>query len=249
MQECGRVMPGLEGIDVVVLAGGLGTRIRDVLGDTPKVLAPIDGRPFLDHLLDHLAALGAGRAVLSLGVGAGQVVDHLARGTAPLPVLPVVEAAPLGTAGALRHVLPSLTGDPVMVLNGDTWLDADFTAFLAEHRRIGLPVSLLCVEVADISRYGHVDLDGDGVLTRFAEKDTSAAGPGLINGGACLLSRKALDRLAASGGPSLERDFLASLPPGWISGWRAEGAGFIDIGTPASLAEAGAVIARRKGDA
>ncbi|TAN64720.1 MAG: hypothetical protein EPN20_08070, partial [Magnetospirillum sp.] len=137
-------MRGLFGIDVVVLAGGLGTRIRGVLGDTPKVLAPINGRPFLDHLLDHLARLGAGRAVLSLGVGADRVSDHLAHRPPPLPVIQVIEPAPLGTAGALRHALPCLSGDPVMVMNGDTWLETDFAAFLAEHHRAGRPVSLLC---------------------------------------------------------------------------------------------------------
>jgi NDP-sugar pyrophosphorylase family protein len=236
------VEAGLRGIDVVVLAGGLGTRIRGVLGDIPKVLAPINHRPFLDHLLDHLAALGAGRVVLSLGVGADQVIAHLDRHRQPLPVLPVVEPAPLGTGGALRHVMPGLTGEPVMVMNGDTWLEADFAGFLADHHRAGRPVSLLCVAVDDVSRYGRVDLAADGCVTRFAEKDPALAGPGLINGGALLLSRRALDRLGAETGPSLERDFLGQLPPGWIHGWRAEGAAFIDIGTPDSLAEAGGVL-------
>ncbi|RAU21886.1 nucleotidyl transferase [Paramagnetospirillum kuznetsovii] len=233
---------GLGGIDVVVLAGGLGTRIRSVLGDIPKVLAPINGRPFLDHLLDHLAALGAGRVVLSLGVGADQVRAHLDGRDLPLQVLAVAEPAPLGTGGALRHVMPRLVGDPVMVMNGDTWLEADFAQFLAEHRRSGRAVSLLCVAVAEVSRYGRVEIAADGQVTRFAEKDPTLAGPGWINGGAALLSRPALDRLAAETGPSLERDFLAQLPPGWIFGWRAEGAAFIDIGTPESLAEAGNVL-------
>lgn len=239
-------MPGLFGIDVVVLAGGLGTRIRGVLGDTPKVLAPINGRPFLDHLLDHLAALGAGRAILLLGVGADKVSAHLDRRSPPLPVIPVIEPAPLGTGGALRHALPNLTSDPVMVMNGDTWLETDFAAFLAEHRRAARPVSLLCVQVDDISRYGAVELAESGTVTRFAEKAPGRNGPGLINGGALLLSRQALDRLAAGSGPSLETDFLGQLPPGWIHGWRAEGAAFIDIGTPDSLAEAGGVLPKGK---
>jgi NDP-sugar pyrophosphorylase family protein len=233
---------GLRGIDVVVLAGGLGTRIRGVLGDTPKVLAPINGRPFLDHLLDHLATLGAGRAILSLGVGAHQVIEHLTLRPQPLPVVTIVEPAPLGTGGAIRHAMPNLSGDPVMVMNGDTWLEADFARFLADHHRAGRPISLLCVAVDDVSRYGRVELAQDGMVTRFAEKDPALAGPGLINGGAVLLSRQALDRLAVETGPSLERDFLGQVPPGWIFGWRADGAAFIDIGTPDSLAEAGEVL-------
>ena len=241
-------MPGLFGIDVVVLAGGLGTRIRGVLGDTPKVLAPINGRPFLDHLLDHLASLNAGRAVLCLGVGADQVITHLKANPPPLPVITVIEPAPLGTGGTLRFALPSMVGDPVMVMNGDTWLETDFAAFLAEHRRAARPVSLLCIAVDDVSRYGQVELDADGMVTRFAEKNPDYAGPGLINGGAVLLSRLALDRLAQDQGASLERDFLGQLPPGWIFGWRAEGAAFIDIGTPASLAQAGGVLPKGETD-
>ena len=134
-------------------------------------------------------------------------------------------------------------------MNGDTWLETDFAAFLAEHRRAACPVSLLCVAVDDVSRYGQVELAEDGSVTRFAEKAPGRTGPGWINGGALLLSRPALDHLAAGSGPSLEQDFLGRLPPGWIHGWRAEGAAFIDIGTPDSLAEAGGVLPQGKTEA
>jgi mannose-1-phosphate guanylyltransferase len=223
-----------------VLAGGLGTRIRSVLGDTPKVLAPINGRPFLDVLLAQLASLSVGRVVMSLGHLAERVTGHLARAPQPLPVETVVEPQPLGTAGALRLVAPRLSSDPVLVMNGDTWLKADFGAFLAAHQAAGAAVSLLCVHVDDVSRYGRVEFDGQGRLTRFAEKGDS--GPGWINGGAVLVSRAALAELDALAGPSLERDFLARLPAGQIHCHLAEGAGFIDIGTPESLAQAGDVI-------
>jgi NDP-sugar pyrophosphorylase family protein len=237
-------MAGLDGIDVVVLAGGLGTRIKGVLGDTPKVLAPINGRPFLDHLLNHLATLGAGRAVLSLGHLAGKVLDHLAATPSPLPVATVIEPAPLGTGGALRLVSSELTSDPVMLLNGDTWLEVDFAAFLAAHRQAGRLCSILCVAVADVSRYGRVEIAADGSLAAFTEKDPAFAGPGWINGGAVLFSREALALLAASVGPSIERDFLATLPPGSIHAHQASGT-FIDIGTPASLAEAPSLLPGR----
>jgi NDP-sugar pyrophosphorylase family protein len=124
-------MAGLDGIDVLILAGGLGTRIRSVLGDTPKVLAPINGRPFLDYLLDRLAAEAAGRVILSLGYRAEAVAAHLATFDPPLAVEQLVEPAPLGTGGALRFAMPSLRSDPVMVMNGDTWIEADFGAMLA----------------------------------------------------------------------------------------------------------------------
>ncbi|CAA7618793.1 Nucleoside-diphosphate-sugar pyrophosphorylase [Magnetospirillum sp. LM-5] len=234
-------MVGLDGIEVVVLAGGLGTRIRGVLGDTPKVLAPINGRPFLDHLLDHLARLGAGRAVLSLGHLADKVTAHLDSNPPPLPVDTIVETEPLGTGGAMRLVTPRLTTDPVMLLNGDTWLEVDFASFLAAHRSHGRLCSILCVEVPDVSRYGRVEIGPDGTLAAFVEKDPAFAGSGWINGGAVLFSKEALALLAGSSGPSIERDFLAALPAGSIHAHLASGT-FIDIGTPDSLAQAPSLL-------
>lgn len=233
---------GLAGIDVAVLAGGLGTRIRSVLGDVPKVLAPINGRPFLDHLLDWLKGHGAGRVVLCLGHGAARVEDHLAaRPPSCIEVVPVVEPEPLGTAGALRFARPHLRSDPVFALNGDTFLDADLSGFAARHRLSGAGLSLLCAEVPSIARYGSVEIGADGRVSRFAEKDGTADRPGAVSAGMYLMSAAMLDRLAATAGPSLERDFLQALPSGEIRAEVSRGA-FIDIGTPPSLAEAAHVI-------
>ena len=112
-----------------MLAGGLGTRIRPVLGDTPKLLAPIGGRPYLWYLLEWLRKFGARRIVLGLGHGAGAVLDYLrAQPAADLDIVTVVEPSPLGTAGAIRFARAHLRSDPVLVLNGDTFVNADLCA-------------------------------------------------------------------------------------------------------------------------
>lgn len=229
----------LSNIDVAVLAGGLGTRIRGVLGDTPKVLAPIAGRAFLGHLLDYLAQFGTQRVVLCLGHLADRVTAWLAQGGHSLDVVCEIEPRPLGTAGAIRFVRDELTTDPVMVMNGDTFLDADLRAFVASHRLSGAEASVLCVEVDDASRYGRVDIGADGRVIRFAEK---APGRGTVNAGVYLFSAAFLDRLAASDAVSLERDVLETLPPGTLHAVVVHGR-FIDIGTPDSLARAPDVIA------
>lgn len=236
----------LSGIDTAVLAGGLGTRIRPVLGDVPKVLAPVGGRPFLDLLLDWLHGQGAGRVVLCLGHLAGHVTAYLeAHPRRDLDVVPVIEPEPLGTAGALRFARPHLRTDPVLTLNGDTFLDADLAAFVARHGAERAKVSLMCVEVPSVARYGSVELDGAGRVRRFAEKDGAGDGdadrPGLVSGGMTLLSAAALDDLAALSGPSFERDFLQVQPMGSIVAGIADGR-FIDIGTPPSLARAAHVV-------
>ena len=233
---------GLSGVDVAVLAGGLGTRIRAVLGDVPKILAPVEGRPFLDYLLAWLRGHGASRVVLSLGHLADRVVDHLERNPPPgMEVIPVVEPRPLGTGGAIRHIRASLRSDPVFILNGDTFLDADLAGFVARHRAAGGDISLLCAEVESAARFGSVDVDDAGYVRRFVEKGLGRDGPGLISGGMYLFSAAALDALLGGAGPSLERDFLQAQPAGTIRSETAGGS-FIDIGTPESLAQAAAVV-------
>lgn len=231
-----------RGLDVLVLAGGLGTRIRAVLGDVPKVLAPINGRPFLDHLLDSLKAQGARRVVLALGYLADKVIAHLAANPPPLPVDWVIETQPLGTAGALRHALPALQGDFVLVMNGDTWVDADLLEFQNAWQASGRAAAIMAVRVEDVSRYGSLDISDQGTLRRFVEKDPNRHGPGIINAGLYLFDRSVLADLQGMAGPSLERDVLACLPAGSVAVHLAERAAFVDIGTPDSLAGAAAVV-------
>ncbi len=230
----------LANIDVAVLAGGLGTRIRGVLGDTPKVLAPVAGRAFLGHLLDYLGTYGARRVVLCLGHLADRVTAWLARGDSAgsMDVVCQIEPRPLGTAGALGFVRSELRSGTVLVVNGDTFLDADLRAFVASHRLSGADASVLCVTVEDAARYGRVEIGPDSRIRRFVEK---GPGSGTINAGVYLFSAAFLDRLTAAGAVSLERDVLEKAPPGSLHAHVAK-ARFIDIGTPESLAAAGGVI-------
>jgi mannose-1-phosphate guanylyltransferase len=238
----GRLRPA--DLDAVVLAGGLGTRLRGVLPDRPKVLAPVAGRPFLDHLLDWLAAQGARRVVLALGVMADQVLAHLGRRAGHWPGLrldPVVEPAPLGTGGALAFCRGRLTSDPVLVLNGDSFVDVDLGAFVGAWPADGASAALVAVEIADASRYGRLELSRAGRVQRFLEK-TPAPGAAWVNAGLYILAAELLAALPPGRPSSLERDLLESLPAGSIAAWRCRGR-FIDIGTPASLAAAPAVLA------
>jgi NDP-sugar pyrophosphorylase family protein len=232
---------GPADIDVAILAGGLGTRLRGAIGALPKVLAPVAGRPFLDILLDRLARQGFRRVVLLLGYRADAVAAHLASRARPdLAIETVVEPSPRGTAGALRAALPLLRSDPVLLLNGDSFVEFDPVALLDEYRRAAAPAALVCVEVPDASRYGALELDADGRLVRFLEK-RPGGGPGLINAGVYLLGGAFLDALARSDGPSFERDVLERQQPGQLLAFRTGGA-FLDIGTPESLALAPAVL-------
>jgi len=236
---------GLASIDVAVLAGGLGTRLRSVLGETPKILAPVGGRPYLDHLLTWLAGYGARRVVLCLGFRAELVLEHLKRHPfSGLEVATSVEPEPLGTAGGLRLAVPLLKSDPVLVMNGDTFVDADLTAFVEAHRRTRAAASVLCATVPSTARYGRLDIDATGWISRFREKDPADTGAGPINAGLYLFSQAWLSDFARGSAPSLERDVFAKAAAGTFHAVPAGDVAFVDIGTPESYAEAETILGR-----
>jgi NDP-sugar pyrophosphorylase family protein len=228
----------LAALDVLVIAGGLGTRIQPVLGDTPKLLAPVAGRPYLVFLLDWLRRFGARRIVLGLGHQAQAVVDFLDRNKSAhddLTVVTVSEPRPLGTAGAVRFARPQLRSDPVLVMNGDSFADADLCAFVEHHRHAKARATLLCAEVDDAGRYGRVELDGNGRIRGFIEKDPNFHGRSAVNAGVYLFSSSLLDEIAAGQASSLEREVFGCAPTGSLDAFAGRFA-FIDIGTPESLA-------------
>jgi len=227
----------LATLDVLVIAGGLGTRIQSALGDTPKLLAPIGGRPYLAYLLDWLRRFGAKRIVLGLGHRAQAVIDFLDRHKSSygdLTMVTVTEPEPLGTAGAIRFARPNLRTDPVLVMNGDSFADADLCAFVAHHRRVGAKATLLCAEVDAAGRYGRVELDGKGRIRGFIEKDPDFHGRSAVSAGVYLFSAALLDEIAAGSAVSLERDVFGRAAAGSLDAFAGRFA-FIDIGTPESL--------------
>ena len=220
---------------LVILAGGLGTRLRGVVDDRPKPMALVHGRPFLERLLAAFRAQGFTRALICAGYKAEMIQAHFGDGAAlgmALTYSIEPEGALLGTAGALRHAAASL--EPVfMLVNGDTYLDADLSAFAARHT-VGSGVTVGLIRVPDAGRYGAVELAADGAITRFAEK--SSAAEGLINAGIYVIDRAVLDAFPARLPLSLERDVFPSLAgQGRLRGVILDGT-MVDIGTPDSYA-------------
>lgn len=234
--------PCLKDIDVVVLAGGLGTRIRDTLGDTPKLLAPIGGTTFLDIIVNRLKLFGARRMILGLGHLADKVVSHLdAHPPDGLDIVTMIEPEPLGTAGALRFLAAEIETDPVMVMNGDSFFDSDLCDFVQAHEKSGMIASILCARVEDTAPYGRVGISPGARIESFLEKDPDQGGPGLINAGVYLFSGGMLKRIAAIEGPSLETDVFEALPSETLNAVTSDGT-FIDIGTPENLRRAADVL-------
>jgi NDP-sugar pyrophosphorylase family protein len=236
----------LGSIDIAILAGGLGTRLAGAVPGLPKVLAPVGGRPFLEHLLDWLESHGARRIVFLLGHRADQVRTHMAAHPRPhLEFAWSVEPAPLGTGGALGFARPHFVSDPVLVVNGDTFVDGDLAGLVARHRRAKADATMLCVEVPDAGRYGRVEIENDRV-TAFCEKDATWRGPAEINAGVYLVSRALLAKIPDGRPMSLERDVFEKLPGGALAAFVDRRARFVDIGTPESWSGAARIVAGEK---
>jgi len=223
----------------LVLAGGLGTRLRPALADTPKVLAPVGDRPFLLRLLTWLQRSGLRRVVLCTGHMAEQVEAAVAAGIDGLEISCAPEPSPLGTGGALRRAVLGLPDPRVLALNGDSFCGCDLHALAAQHGP-ATPASMVVTRVPDAARYGGVTLSEDGEVLGFVEK--GLAGPGWINAGIYLLERRVLVQLPADGPCSLERELLPGLVGHGLRAVQAPGP-FIDIGTPESWARAADVLA------
>lgn len=215
--------------EAIVLVGGMGTRLRSVVADVPKPLAPVAGRPFLAWLLDRLSAGGIRRVVLAAGYRAEQVQQAVGVRWGMMDVIYSIEDQPLGTGGAVRHASTMLHGGAVHVLNGDTFLDYDCVALEQHTRGLGARLGMTLAHVDDVARYGAVDSE-DGRVRGFREKGET--GPGLINAGSYYLTAQALDMLPDLMPFSFETEVLAPLVQGGqVAAFDATG-GFIDIGVP-----------------
>ncbi len=215
-------------MECIVLAGGFGTRLREVVPDLPKPMAPVAGRPFLEILLSMLARKGFTRVVLSLGFMADKVVDHFGDSYLGMELVHEIEPQPLGTGGAIRAALARCVADHVFVFNGDTYLDLEVDDVERLWRLAGHPV-IVVREVPDTARFGRVEIS-DGRVSAFLEK--GMPGPGLINAGCYVLPRDALDLFPSGKAFSLETDyFVDGLRRLRFEGFVTRGR-FIDIGVP-----------------
>ena len=220
----------------MILAGGLGTRLRSMVSDRPKVLAEISGRPFLAYLLDQLSAAGYRNVVISTGYMGETVEEHFGNSHGELKILYSREDEPLGTAGGLRLAAGKIASDTVLVMNGDSYVDADLGAYAEWFCERERQAALLLVKATDTSRYGSVRLGRDKVIVSFEEK-SKIVEPGWINAGVYLLRRPLIADIEPGKCCSLERDFFPALVGKGLFGFCVEEK-FIDIGTPAAYAAA-----------
>ncbi len=218
-------------MEAIILAGGLGTRLRGVIGeDTPKCMAIVAGQPFLYYLLQYATSQGVHRIILSLGHKSEAVIDWLSIQTFPLRIEWVIESEPLGTGGGIQLALQACTAEHVAVLNGDTMFNIALQTMLQTHTQKNAETTIALKAMHNFERYGIVEKGKQNVITAFQEK--APREQGLINGGVYYINREAFLSRALPQKFSFEKDYLERFV-GDQRFYAYEDPGyFIDIGVP-----------------
>jgi D-glycero-alpha-D-manno-heptose 1-phosphate guanylyltransferase len=218
-------------MQAVLLAGGLGTRLRSVVNDRPKPMALIEKKPFMEYVVRELITYGVTDIIFAVGYKGSMVEAHFKDGKEwGISVSYSYEEELLGTAGAIKKAGKMVTDDQFLAMNADTFYQIDYSRLTKLSKERELDMTLVLRKVPDVSRYGQALLE-DGWLTAFDEK-VEQKQPGTINGGVYLLKRSLLDTIPL-GKVSLEHDMI----PLWLSQYKKLGGivndgYFIDIGIP-----------------
>jgi D-glycero-alpha-D-manno-heptose 1-phosphate guanylyltransferase len=232
--------------EAIVLVGGFGTRLRSVVSDVPKPLAPIRGRPFLAYLLDLLSRQGVKKVVLATGYMGDIVAKSMGERWEGMWLRYSHEKEPLGTGGAIAKAAAQIDGDTFFAINGDTYVHLNYPAFDAFVAQNQSSLGMALAHVPDVARYGAVKLVDERVVG-FTEK--GIAGPGYINAGVYRVDRKLMDALPPKNNFSFETEVLVpSVGQHRVAGY-TDTRQFIDIGVPEDYRRAQDELCTEKGSA
>jgi D-glycero-alpha-D-manno-heptose 1-phosphate guanylyltransferase len=193
--------------EAIILAGGLGTRLKDVVPEEPKSMAPINGRPFLEYQLDFLDRWGLRKVILSVGYQKDKIMQHFGNQYKSLELAYAIEEEPLGTGGAILNAIRHVEGYATFILNGDTYFDINLQR-LDDFRRIKEADLVLAMRFEiEPARFGLLEFDNNNKITHFYEKSDGIE-EGYINGGVYVVRKDYLLRFGLPEKFSFEKDFL-----------------------------------------
>jgi D-glycero-alpha-D-manno-heptose 1-phosphate guanylyltransferase len=192
--------------EAIILAGGLGTRLRSEIGEFPKALAPINGIPFLQILMDYLANQGIEKVVLAVGYKWELIQNEFSAVYKGIKIAYSIENSPLGTGGAIRLAMDKIIGEHCFIINGDTLFKIDLEALEKAHLANNSACTLALKKMTNVSRYGSIELDEKNQITQFKEKENYPVA--LINGGIYCLNKTTLNDFVLHEPFSFETDFM-----------------------------------------
>jgi len=226
-------------MDAIILAGGMGTRLRKTVPDIPKPMAPVNDKPFLFYLLKWLKQFKVDIIILSTGYKSEYFFEYFGNLFENIPIVYVTEEKPLGTGGAVINALTGTTGDNILIANGDTWFPIDLNRFNNSHLNNENLLTVALKRMKEFSRYGSVEISGDTII-RFHEKGYCSEG--LINGGIYLVNRKYLESRKFPVVFSLEEEILVKEAGSSLLKAMVFDDPFIDIGMPEDYRKAGSIL-------
>lgn len=225
-------------MDCIVLCGGLGTRLRPVLKNTPKALASISGKPFLYLLFYQLYRFKLiSRVILATGYQAEKIQNFCHNLPFDFSINFSHEETPLGTGGAIAKALEKTTTDNVLILNGDCYCNYNLSDMLNQHISTNATISMLCTRVDDTKRFGQIQFDENSKqITAFTEK-SQISKPGWINAGIYIIKKSKFEELNSASHFSIENDVFPNYVNAGLYAYKHTGF-FTDIGTESSFKEA-----------
>jgi len=228
MQTRNHIKNELGSTDVVILCGGAGTRLANVVADRPKPMAEVNEKPFLDILIDYFACFGLKRFILCAGHMSQVIKDHYAKKAGPLQFIISEEKTPLGTAGTIKNAQKFIKTDTFLVANGDSFCPVDLEEFHRFHFQKNALMSMVVTQSKDTFDCGSVVLDSGQKIVDFKEKKPGA---GFVNAGIYFFGKNILNLIAENTKCSLEYDIFPKLTDRNAYSFicRKE---LIDIGTP-----------------
>ncbi len=216
--------------EAIILAGGLGTRLRSVVDDVPKCMAPVAGRPFLYYVINYLEKQRVNKFIFSVGYKSEMIIDYVNDQYPALSSRFSIEEEPLGTGGAVKLACSLVSGKDVLVLNGDTIFNADAKKLAAFHKTSKSDCTLSLKPMQNFDRYGVVELNSDHLITGFKEKKPYKTG--FINGGVYALNRDKFMQEKLAQKFSFEKDYLETYFGKRKMYGLVQDEYFIDIGIP-----------------
>lgn len=217
--------------EAIILAGGLGTRLKQITGSLPKPMAPVNGRPFLEYVLDYLELYSVKKVILSVGYNHDVIKNHFKNRYKYINIDYAVEETPLGTGGGIRQAMNLIEGKRAIILNGDTMYRVNLGK-LYDFTQVQKANIAICLrEVTDVSRFGAVEMNERAIITSFREKG-EVSGSGLINGGVYAINKEYFFGLDLPEAFSIEKDVFEKIYSSQpIYGMRCNQF-FLDIGIP-----------------
>ena len=223
-------------MEAIILAGGMGTRLRSVITNIPKPMAPIGGNPFLFYILKWLKKNKITRVILAVGYKRESIKKEFGENFHSIDLVYSIEDTPLGTGGAIALAMEKLKGDQFFILNGDTFFDIKLDDFLNFHQTDGFDFSIGLKPMKNFERYGSIKLDKNKKIVRFDEK--LPKNKGLINGGVYFANQSIRKHFPTSEKFSFEIDFMEKMVTELSFGGFINDNYFIDIGIPEDYARA-----------